>query len=83
MDIAALGAATQLQSGQRTQQAGMAGLKSAVAQSQSVVALLTNAVNQAKQVQTQTAATPAEQPAPNQSGSERRLARGSIVNILA
>jgi len=83
MDIAALGAATQLQSGQRTQQAGMAGLKSAVTQSQSVVALLTNAVNQAKQVQTQTAAAPASPPAPDQSGSERRLARGSIVNILA
>lgn len=83
MDMAALGAATQLQSGQRTQQAGMAGLKSAVAQSQSVVALLTNAVNQAKQVQTQTAAAPANQPAPEQSSSERRLARGSIVNILA
>ncbi len=83
MDIAALGAATQLQGGQRTQQAGMAGLKSAVAQSQSVIALLTNAVDQAKQVQTQMAAAPASQPAPDQSGSERRLARGSIVNILA
>ena len=88
MDLAALGAASQLQSGQRTQQAGMAGLKSAVAQSQSVVALLTNAVNQAKQVQTpkvQTGAAtaPANQPAPEQSASERRLARGSIVNILA
>jgi hypothetical protein len=83
MDIAALGAATQLQGGQRTQQAGMAGLKSAVAQSQSVVALLTNAVNQAKQVQTQTAPAPANEPAPEQSSSERRLARGSIVNILA
>lgn len=83
MDIGALGAATQLQSGQRTQQAGMVSLKSAVAQSQSVVALLTNAVDQAKQVQTQAAAAPANQPAPEQSGSERRLARGSIVNILA
>ncbi|HWA51078.1 MAG TPA: hypothetical protein VG742_22605 [Dongiaceae bacterium] len=83
MDIGALGAATQLQGGQRTQQAGMVSLKSAVAQSQSVVALLTNAVDQAKQVQTQAAAAPANQPAPEQSGSERRLARGSIVNILA
>lgn len=83
MDIGALGAATQLQGGQRTQQAGMVSLKSAVAQSQSVVALLTNAVDQAKQVQTQAAAAPAHQPAPEQSGSERRLARGSIVNILA
>jgi hypothetical protein len=83
MDIGALGAATQLQGGQRTQQAGMAGLKSAVAQSQSVIALLTNAVDQAKQVQTQAAAAPANPPAPDQSGSERRLARGSIVNILA
>jgi len=81
MDIGALGAATQLQGGQRTQQAGMAGLKSAVAQSQSVVALLTNAVSQAKQMQA--AAAPATQPAPEQSSSERRLARGSIVNILA
>jgi hypothetical protein len=81
MDIGALGAATQLQSGQRTQQAGMAGLKSAVAQSQSVVALLANAVSQAKQMQA--AAAPASQPAPEQSSSERRPARGSIVNILA
>jgi len=81
MDIGALGAATQLQGGQRTQQAGMAGLKSAVAQSQSVVALLTNAVSQAKQMQA--TAAPASQPAPEQSSSERRLARGSIVNILA
>jgi len=81
MDIGALGAATQLQGGQRTQPAGMAGLKSAVAQSQSVVALLTNAVSQAKQMQA--AAAPATQPAPEQSSSERRLARGSIVNILA
>lgn len=88
MDIAALGAASQLQSGQRTQQAGIAGLKSAQVQAQSLVALLTKATDQAKQVQTpevQTgaAAAPANQPAPEQSASERRLARGSIVNILA
>ena len=81
MDLAALGAASQLQSGQRTQQAGIAGLKSAQVQAQSLVALLTKATDQAKQ--TQAAAAPANQPAPEQSASERRLARGSIVNILA
>lgn len=83
MDIAALGAATQLQSGQRTQQAGMASLKAAATQGQSLVALLTQATEQVKQVQTQTAAAPANAPAPEQASSERRLARGSIVNILA
>jgi hypothetical protein len=83
MDIGALGAATQLQSGQRTQQAGMAGLKAAATQGQSLVALLTQATEQVKQVQTQAAAAPASAPAPEQSSSERRLARGSIVNILA
>jgi hypothetical protein len=83
MDIGALGAATQLQGGQRTQQAGMASLKAAATQGQSLVALLTQATEQVKQVQTQAAAAPANAPAPDQSGSERRLARGSIVNILA
>lgn len=83
MDLAALGAASQLQSGQRTQQAGIAGLKSAQVQAQSLVAMLTKATDQAKQVQTQSAPAPANQPAPEQSASERRLARGSIVNILA
>ena len=83
MDIAALGAATQLQSGQRTQQAGMAGLKSAQVQAQALVALLTKATDQVAQVQTQAAAAQADAPAPEQSASDRRLARGSIVNILA
>ncbi len=83
MDIAAFSAASQMQSGQRTQQAGMAGLKSAQVQAQSLVALLTKATDQAKQVQTQTAAAPTEAPAPEQAASDRRLARGSIVNILA
>lgn len=83
MDIAAFGAASQLQSGQRTQQAGIAGLKSAQVQAQSLVALLTKATDQVKAVQTQAAAAPAEAPAPDQSAAERRLPRGSIVNILA
>lgn len=82
MDLAALGAATQLQSGQRTQQAGMAGLKSAQVQAQSLVAMLAKAAEQVQQTQTQAAATPANGAA-EQSGSERRLPRGSVVNILA
>jgi len=82
MDLAALGAATQLQSGQRTQQAGMAGLKSAQVQAQSLVAMLTKAAEQVQQTQTQAAAAPANGAA-GQSGSERRLPRGSVVNILA
>ncbi len=81
MDIAAFSAAAQVQSGQRTQQAGIAGLKSAQLQAQSLVALLTKAT--AETAQTQQAAAAAGENAPTQQSSGRPPQRGSIVNILA
>ncbi len=82
MDIAAFSAATQVQSGQRTQQAGIAGLKSAQLQAQSLVALLTKAT--AETAQTQQAAAAVGESAPTQEQSSGRPPqRGSIVNILA
>lgn len=83
MDIAALGAASQLQGAQRTQQAGIAGLKSAQLQAQSLIDLLTKATDQAKEAQTQAAAAPVTGGGAPEQSSERRLQRGSIVNILA
>ena len=82
MDIAAFSAAAQVQSGQRTQQAGIAGLKSAQLQAQSLVALLTKAT--AETAQTQQAAAAVGEGAPTQEQSSGRPPqRGSIVNILA
>ncbi len=82
MDIAAFSAAAQVQSGQRTQQAGIAGLKSAQLQAQSLVALLTKAT--AETAQTQQAAAAVGESAPTQEQSSGRPPqRGSIVNILA
>lgn len=82
MDIAAFSAAAQVQSGQRTQQAGMAGLKSAQLQAQSLVAMLTKATTEAAQTQAAVAATGDSGATPEQS-SNRPPQRGSIVNILA
>lgn len=83
MDIAAFSAASQLQGAQRTQQAGIAGLKSAQLQAQSLVSLLSKATDQAKEAQTQAAAAPATGAAAAEPSTDRRLQRGSIVNILA
>ena len=81
MDIAAAGAAaTQLSGIQRQQQASLSGIKSAQVQSQSLIAMLTQATAQA--AQTQAAAQPVSD-AGASAGAERRLPRGSIVNILA
>lgn len=82
MDIAAFSAATQVQSGQRTQQAGIANLKSAQLQAQSLVALLTKATTETAQTQQAAAAVGDSAPTQEQT-SGRPPQRGSIVNILA
>jgi hypothetical protein len=81
MDIGALSNATQMQATQRTQSAGMAGLKSAQVQAQSIISMLTKATAEVAQTQAAAAAT-GESSAPEQS-SGRPPQRGSIVNILA
>lgn len=81
MDIAALGAAaTQISGAQRQQQNALSGIKSAQVQAQSLIGMLTQASAQA--TQTQAAAQPVNT-ATDGSGADRRLPRGSIVNILA
>lgn len=81
MDIAALGAAASQVSGvQRNQQAALSGIKSAQVQAQSLISMLTQATAQAPQ--TQVAAQPVNSAADG-AGADKRLPRGSIVNILA
>ena len=83
MDIAALGAAaTQVSTAQRQQQASLSGIKSAQVQAQSLISILT-AATQAPQ--TQAAAQPVGSAGGATDGAtpDRRLPRGSIVNILA
>ena len=81
MDIAALGAAAnQISGAQRQQQASLSGIKSAQVQAQSLIAMLTEATAQTKN---------ATQPVANSgatadgASADKRLPRGSIVNILA
>lgn len=84
MDIAALGAAaTQVSGAQRQQQASLSGIKSAQVQAQSLVAMLTEAT--AQTAQTQVAAQPVNSAGGTTDGAsaDKRLPRGSIVNILA
>ncbi len=84
MDIAALGAAaTQVSGAQRQQQSALSGIKSAQVQAQSLVAVLTEA--SAAPAQTQAAAQPVNAAGgiADGVGADRRLPRGSIVNILA
>lgn len=84
MDIAALGAAaTQVSAAQRQQQASISGIKSAQVQAQSLISMLTTATSQP--AQTQAAAQPVNSSAATTDGAsaDRRLPRGSIVNILA
>jgi hypothetical protein len=84
MDIAALGAAaTQVSGAQRQQQASLSGIKSAQVQAQSLISILTAATTQS--TQTQTAAQPVNSAGSATEGAtgDRRLPRGSIVNILA
>ena len=84
MDIAALGAAaTQVSGAQRSQQAALSGIKSAQVQAQSLISMLTEATTQA--AQTQVAAQPVSRTggATYGASADRRLPRGSLVNILA
>ncbi|MGH6894180.1 MAG: hypothetical protein ACREEP_18190 [Dongiaceae bacterium] len=84
MDIAALGAAaTQVSGAQRQQQSALSGIKSAQLQAQSLIAMLTAASAQTSQ--TQAAARPVNSGGETADGgsADRRLPRGSIVNILA
>ncbi|MEZ5831308.1 MAG: hypothetical protein R3D05_09005 [Dongiaceae bacterium] len=84
MDIAALGAAaTQLSGAQRQQQASLSGIKSAQVQAQSLISILTAATSQAPQTQAAAQPVNATTDASDGSTADRRLPRGSIVNILA
>jgi hypothetical protein len=81
MDIGALGAAaTQVSGAQRQQQAALSGIKSAQVQAQSLISMLTQATSQ-----TQAAAQPVNSTGGTAGGAtaDKRLPRGSIVNILA
>jgi len=81
MDIAAAGvAAAQVSGAQRSQQAALSGIKSAQVQSQSLISMLTQAT-----AQTQVAAQPVNGTggSADSTGADKRLPRGSIVNILA
>jgi hypothetical protein len=81
MDVSALGAAaTQVSGAQRQQQASLSGIKSAQVQAQSLIAMLTEATTQTK-----SAAQPVNSTGgtADGAGADKRLPRGSIVNILA
>jgi len=80
MDIGALGAAaTQVSGAQRQQQAALSGIKSAQVQAQSLISMLTQAT-----AQTQVAAQPVNSGGTTDGATaDKRLPRGSIVNILA
>ncbi len=81
MDIGALGAAaTQVSGAQRQQQAALSGIKSAQVQAQSLISMLAQATSQ-----TQLAAQPVSSAGGTTDGAtaDKRLPRGSIVNILA
>jgi hypothetical protein len=82
MDIAAAGvAASQISGAQRNQQAALSGIKSAQVQAQSLISMLTQATAQAPQ--TQVAAQPVNTAGGTSDSAEKRMPRGSIVNILA
>ena len=81
MDIAAAGvAASQISGAQRNQQAALSGIKSAQVQAQSLISMLTQAT-----AQTQVAAQPVNSAGGSADGAsaDKRLPRGSLVNILA
>jgi hypothetical protein len=84
MDIAALGAATaQVSGAQRNQQAAFSGIKSAQVQAQSLISMLTQATAQTAQTQAATQPVSSAGAAADGASADRRLPRGSIVNILA
>jgi len=81
MDIAALGAAAnQISGAQRQQQASLSGIKSAQVQAQSLISMLTEATAQTKNAAQPVAGSRATA---DGASADKRLPRGSIVNILA
>lgn len=80
MDIAA---AAQISGAQRTQQSALNGIKSAQVQAQSLISMLTESVDPA--IQTQAAPKPVNSTGGTTDGAsaDKRLPRGSLVNILA
>ena len=80
MDVAA---ATQISGAQRQQQSALNGIKSAQVQAQSLISMLSEATSQT--AQTQVAAKPVNTAGGATDGAtaDKRLPRGSIVNILA
>ena len=80
MDIAA---ATQISGAQRTQQTALSGIKSAQVQAQSLISMLTEATQDP--TLTQAAAKPVGNSGgtANSASPDKRMPRGSIVNILA
>lgn len=93
MDVAAAGfAASQIASGQRGQQAALAGMRGQQKQDQSVINLLSQAVGAAKQVAGAAPSAPESAPAPSLDGGQGSIptasnglpaGRGSLVDILA
>ena len=84
MDIAALGAAaTQVSGAQRNQQAALSGIKSAQVQAQSLISILTQATAQTAQTQVATQPVNGAGSGTDGASADKRLPRGSIVNILA
>jgi hypothetical protein len=81
MDVAA---AAQISGAQRQQQSALSGIKSAQVQAQSLISMLTDA-SKAPAIQTQNAAKPVNGSGGTTDGAsaDKRLPRGSIVNILA
>jgi len=91
MDVAAAGfAASQIASGQRGQQAALAGLRGQQKQDQNVANLLSQAVSAAKQVAGTAPSAPDSAPPLDSAqggsptpGNGRAGGRGSLVDILA
>jgi hypothetical protein len=81
MDVAA---ATQISGAQRQQQSALSGIKSAQVHAQSLISMLT-AASTNPATQTQYAAKPVNGSGGTTDGAsaDKRLPRGSIVNILA
>ena len=82
MDIGAIGlAASQIASGQRAQQSGVAAIKQQQMQAETFVSLISEAVG--AKAPAPVGAEQKSAPSPDQNASGRRLPRGSLVNILA
>ncbi len=88
MDIGGIGlAAAQINAGQRTQQAGVAAIRQQQIQAQTFVSLISEvadaAATEGARAPVPVGATQKSNPLPDQNAPDRRLPRGSLVNILA